>query len=780
MSSPSLTVSVRRESKELASVTLTKGCDPVLVGRSASCTLKLPSDDYSASGTHARIFWKGSSLMIEDAGSRNGIFKNGQPVKRAEKLVPGTLYAVGSCILSVVDRSKALKAAKNVRKYHRLEFLNGDDAGRMVDIVPREDGKEFDIGLDSKCSIHLRDLLVSRRHAVLKTNEVGECWIEDLGSRNGTFVNDERLSGKERLLRDGDVISVAFFKFRFLDRKVAHTRVHMLFKLGVVMVTGCVIAMGYIAWKASQQTAQVYLDDARRAAARGDFNAARSKILESRDARDFSDSRQQIDAFANKMDMWEKTYNAWNEVQAKIAANNLGSALKTLDGLVSGPVEAWGWNPNEMATIKKDADMAARAMHLYFDGKDAVEAAGNDANADADLRVRAMIGPIESFIRVNGDAIAERKFLSKVMEHLATHLEDLRTIRAGYDVIDESISKISAKTPDFHLIYSDFDKIANGEKQSPAVRSYARQQLTICQAFVAAQDFLDEELAKLVKLDFAGVRQTADEIKLPSQEICLRHSRYSDARAVFAERHRQLLHETAAIQVLIESLASVGVTESQRGDDINLFLNTTNIVKALKFDCLTKGRPPNMRRPAPVGDYDNLFGIEYTYESLRALPNAFNGHNIRAMNFTPRCDYAQKAFDSVEKFVQYLDGEDKRYLQKGNLGRYYTQCVRILTARENLVQWLKDFKGSERAEIVASFYADYFALQPSDVAKRMLRDRFNKLRRDLNTLNDRYMLETDPEKQLAVRDEIMAKGIPGDPILHAKWAQKFDLMQKFD
>ena len=104
MSSTSLTVSARRDSKELASVTLTKGCEPVFVGRSSSCLLKLPADDHSVSAVHAKIFWKGSSLMIEDAGSRNGIFKDGQPLKRAAKMVPGSLYAVGSCLLSVAGK----------------------------------------------------------------------------------------------------------------------------------------------------------------------------------------------------------------------------------------------------------------------------------------------------------------------------------------------------------------------------------------------------------------------------------------------------------------------------------------------------------------------------------------------------------------------------------------------------------------------------------------------------------------------------------------------------
>ena len=773
MSSTSQTVTIRREKKELASITLSKGCEPVLVGRSSSCVLRLPSDDYSASGVHAKIFWKGSSLMIEEAGSRNGVFKDGQPIKRATKLVPGSMYAIGGCILSVKGKDKKGKKGRVVRKYHQLEFLNGEEAGRMVDVVPPEDGKEFDIGLDPKCSIHLKDLLVSRRHAVLKANDAGECWIEDLGSRNGTFVNGERLSGKERLLRDGDVIAVAYFEFRFLDRAVAHTRVHVLFKLGVVVVTGCVIAMGYIAWKASRKPVQNYLDRAYQTAAQGDFAASRRAIKESRDARDASEYRQQIDALSNKIDAWENTRATWLAVQGDIVANRLERARKALDGLVSGPVDSWGWNPEEMAATRRDADLAARALHHYFDGKDAIESAGNDANSDADKRVRELIGPIEAFLRESREAAAGRPFLVRVMKHLDELLSDLRIIRSGYDVIDESIGKISAKTPDFRLIYSDFDRIASSEKQSSAVRSYARQQLAICQAFVTAQDFLDDELAKLLKLDFVGVRQAADEIKLPSQELCLRHGRYSDARAVFAERHKQLLHEATAIQVMIEGLAAMGITESQRGEDINLFLNTTNVSRALAFDCLRR-RPPNARRPEPVGMYDTLFGIEYTFESLRALPNAFNGRNIRSMNFSPRCVSARKAFDRVEAFAQYLDSADRKYLQRGNLGRCYTQCVRIMIERERLVQWLKNFKGAERSEIVASFYADFLSLRPADVAKRVLRDRFAKLRRELIALDERYAMETDPEKQLKIRDAIMDKGIPGDPVLHAKWAQKFD------
>ena len=128
----------------------------------------------------------------------------------------------------------------------------------------------------------------------------------------------------------------------------------------------------------------------------------------------------------------------------------------------------------------------------------------------------------------------------------------------------------------------------------------------------------------------------------------------------------------------------------------------------------------------------------------------------------------------MEAFAQYLDSPERKYLQRGNLGRYYTQCVRIMVERERLVQWFKAFKGAERSEIVASFYADFLSVRPADVAKRVLRDRFAKLRRELIALDERYAMETDPVKQLKIRDQIMEKGIPGDPVLHSKWAQKFN------
>jgi pSer/pThr/pTyr-binding forkhead associated (FHA) protein len=48
---------------------------------------------------------------------------------------------------------------------------------------------------------------VSRQHAGIRGDSEGY-WIADLGSRNGTFVNGERLKSEPRLLRNFDRIEL--------------------------------------------------------------------------------------------------------------------------------------------------------------------------------------------------------------------------------------------------------------------------------------------------------------------------------------------------------------------------------------------------------------------------------------------------------------------------------------------------------------------------------------------------------------------------------------------
>ena len=62
------------------------------------------------------------------------------------------------------------------------------------------------IGRDESADLQLPDKAVSRRHAALRI-EGETAVVEDLGSRNGTFVNGERVEDRQRL-REGDSLQL--------------------------------------------------------------------------------------------------------------------------------------------------------------------------------------------------------------------------------------------------------------------------------------------------------------------------------------------------------------------------------------------------------------------------------------------------------------------------------------------------------------------------------------------------------------------------------------------
>jgi hypothetical protein len=70
------------------------------------------------------------------------------------------------------------------------------------------------LGRDAGNSIVLADASVSGRHAMLR--QVGDQWtLRDLGSTNGTFVEQRQLNSDAIQLRGGERITVGAVVFRF-------------------------------------------------------------------------------------------------------------------------------------------------------------------------------------------------------------------------------------------------------------------------------------------------------------------------------------------------------------------------------------------------------------------------------------------------------------------------------------------------------------------------------------------------------------------------------------
>jgi pSer/pThr/pTyr-binding forkhead associated (FHA) protein len=84
-----------------------------------------------------------------------------------------------------------------------LLVRGGPDEGRSIPLAPGV----LTIGRELANDIVLDIRGVSRRHARILGDTSGY-WITDLGSRNGTFVNDARLGAGPRRLRNLDRIKL--------------------------------------------------------------------------------------------------------------------------------------------------------------------------------------------------------------------------------------------------------------------------------------------------------------------------------------------------------------------------------------------------------------------------------------------------------------------------------------------------------------------------------------------------------------------------------------------
>src|SRR5260370_5476278 len=69
------------------------------------------------------------------------------------------------------------------------------------------------VGRSPKNSIVIDSTKVSRRHAIINVQNIGEFWLIDLGSSNGTFLNHRRLQQPVRLC---DNVQVAIDERNFI------------------------------------------------------------------------------------------------------------------------------------------------------------------------------------------------------------------------------------------------------------------------------------------------------------------------------------------------------------------------------------------------------------------------------------------------------------------------------------------------------------------------------------------------------------------------------------
>jgi hypothetical protein len=93
-----------------------------------------------------------------------------------------------------------------------LRILSGSLESQEIELTP----DPMTVGRSSACNIKIADAGVSSKHAKIWCED-GKYFVMDLGSTNGTFVNDKDVDREQ--LQDGDVITFGMTKTSFVGDK---------------------------------------------------------------------------------------------------------------------------------------------------------------------------------------------------------------------------------------------------------------------------------------------------------------------------------------------------------------------------------------------------------------------------------------------------------------------------------------------------------------------------------------------------------------------------------
>jgi hypothetical protein len=97
----------------------------------------------------------------------------------------------------------------------RVKIMQGSNTGKEIKIP----SPQCVIGREDGCHIKPNSDAISRKHCVILTTE-NEVVVRDLKSRNGTFVNEERVAD-EAVLLNGDVLKVGPLQFEMIIEQSA-------------------------------------------------------------------------------------------------------------------------------------------------------------------------------------------------------------------------------------------------------------------------------------------------------------------------------------------------------------------------------------------------------------------------------------------------------------------------------------------------------------------------------------------------------------------------------
>jgi hypothetical protein len=155
-----------------------------------------------------RLVTENHQLFVAPSGSVS-ILVNGKPASGRIPVSNGDWVTVGGTVYQI-----KLSGAGVAPSPVTMAGSTPVPPGSVISPKTSPTGsRQILIGREKTCTLVIDSPLVSREHARL-THEGDQWLIEDLGSTNGTFVNNQRV--QERVaLKKGDRLAIASFVYRF-------------------------------------------------------------------------------------------------------------------------------------------------------------------------------------------------------------------------------------------------------------------------------------------------------------------------------------------------------------------------------------------------------------------------------------------------------------------------------------------------------------------------------------------------------------------------------------
>lgn len=208
---------------------------PVVIGRQPDCDLAVL--DPSVSRQHAQIGLAGEEFFVADIGSSYGTFVNGEKILQDAVLTDGATIRVGDSeivvrfpkeeeeedvVESTVSFTPDAPAGEVVPvEASDLEFLVHLPNGTSHTLVFREESAVF--GRLADCDFPIDDAQMSKRHFRVRRLP-HQFVVEDLQSRNGTYVDDERRDYWELLPGTRLAAGQTRFVVRYIPREAPPPR----------------------------------------------------------------------------------------------------------------------------------------------------------------------------------------------------------------------------------------------------------------------------------------------------------------------------------------------------------------------------------------------------------------------------------------------------------------------------------------------------------------------------------------------------------------------------